>query len=87
MGKSLNPGPEHTEYGFEILRKEKTLSILVAHVAYQHHERYDGTGYPRQLKGKEIHLYAAIVGIANYFDNLVNGQEKRLYPYQGFKEK
>ena len=38
---------------------------MVAHVAYQHHERYDGTGYPRKLSGKEIHFYAAIVGLAN----------------------
>ena len=86
LGKSLNPGPEHTEYGFEILRREKVLSILVAHVAYQHHERYDGTGYPRQLKEKEIHLYAAIVNVANCFDNLVNRGKDRLYPYQALRE-
>ena len=86
LGKSLNPGPEHTDYGFEILRKEKNLSILVAHVAYQHHERYDGTGYPRQLKEKEIHLYAAIVNVANCFDNLVNRGKDRLYPYQALRE-
>ena len=87
IGKSLSLGPEHTEYGFEILRKNKSINIMVAHVAYQHHERYDGTGYPRKLSGKEIHFYAAIVGLANYYDSLVTNidVQERLYPYQALE--
>ena len=42
-------------------------------VIRSHHERYDGTGHPDQLKGDEIPLAARIVGIANTFDNLVSG--------------
>ncbi|MGI6588456.1 MAG: HD-GYP domain-containing protein [Peptococcia bacterium] len=87
IGKSLSLGPEHTLYGFEILRKDKSLNIMVAHAAYQHHEKYDGTGYPRNLSGQEIHLYAAIVGLADYYDNLVTNadEQQRLYPYQALE--
>lgn len=87
VGKSLSDGPEHTLHGFEILRSNKTLNVTAAHVAYQHHERYDGEGYPRQLKGEEIHLYGAIVACANYYDNLVSEPDpsKRLLPYQALE--
>lgn len=41
----------HPELGFEIVRRMPMGSILPAHVAYQHHERQDGNGYPRGLRG------------------------------------
>lgn len=87
VGKCLSTGEEHTIYGYEILRNQSSLNITGAHVAYQHHENFDGTGFPRQLKGEEIHLYAAIVNIANVYDNLVSNPEvhKRLYPYQALE--
>ena len=62
----------HTQIGFDILREKKDLSILSAHVAFQHHEWLNATGYPRQLVGDQIHLIAQIVGIADFYDNLVN---------------
>ncbi|GAA4713129.1 HD-GYP domain-containing protein [Brevibacillus fulvus] len=61
---------KHTEYGFEILRKQDEISLLAAHCAYQHHERCDGSGYPRQLKREQIHRYALIMGICDVFDAL-----------------
>ncbi len=74
---------KHTIYGFELLRKESELSLLVAHVAFQHHECFDGSGYPRGLKGTEIHEYARITSIANTYDLLTSGLEgERLRPYQ-----
>lgn len=87
VGKSLSPGPEHTIHGFEIIRNNKALNVMVGHVAYQHHERYDGSGYPRQLKGEDIHLFAAITGVADFYDNLVSNPDpaKRLYPYQALE--
>lgn len=87
IGKSLSPGPEHTIHGFEILRNNKALNVMISHVAYQHHEHYDGTGYPRQLKGEDIHLYAAITGLANFYDNLVSNPDpdKRFFPYQALE--
>jgi HD-GYP domain-containing protein (c-di-GMP phosphodiesterase class II) len=41
----------HPQLGFELIRRMPLASILPAHVAYQHHERQDGAGYPRGLKG------------------------------------
>lgn len=76
----------HTVYGFEILRREAEFSLLAAHVAYQHHERFDGSGYPRRLKGNEIHEYARITAIANTYDLLVSGlEEKQFLPYQAIE--
>jgi HD-GYP domain-containing protein (c-di-GMP phosphodiesterase class II) len=62
----------HCTEGFEILRRIPELNILSAHIAFQHHERFDGTGYPRGIKGNEIHPFAAIVAVANAYDLLVS---------------
>lgn len=61
----------HTEYGFEILRQYDEISLLSAHIAYQHHERWDGNGYPRKLAGENIHEYARIVAVADVYDALL----------------
>jgi len=45
-------------------------------IAHQHHEKYDGTGYPQGLRGEDIHLYARIVAVADVFDALMH---KRCY--------
>src|SRR5690554_3093221 len=65
---------EHSKLGFERLRTYAGLSILSAHVAYQHHEREDGSGYPRGLKGDEIHLYAKIAAVADSFDAMTSNK-------------
>jgi len=61
----------HAALGYNIL-KNSTRPILkaAAIVAHEHHEKYDGTGYPRGLKGREIHIYGRIVAIADVFDAL-----------------
>lgn len=62
----------HTEDGYNILRAQHNVSLLSAHCALQHHERYDGSGYPRELADKQIHEYAQIVGLADVYDALVS---------------
>lgn len=62
---------QHTRLGFELLRRNREIPLMVAHVALQHHERYDGMGFPRQLAGPDINQYAHIVAIANEYDNMV----------------
>ncbi|MBR3019141.1 MAG: HD-GYP domain-containing protein [Clostridia bacterium] len=57
----------HTAMGAEILR-ERDINDAAEDVAYSHHERYDGKGYPRGLRGDEITEEARIVGIADAFD-------------------
>ena len=61
----------HTEYGFEIIRQYPEVSILSAHIALQHHERWDGHGYPRGLAGENIHEYARITAVADVYDALL----------------
>ncbi len=61
----------HTNYGFEMLRNYADLSLLSAHIAFQHHERWDGQGYPRGLRGESIHEYARIVAVADVYDALL----------------
>ena len=61
----------HAQCGFELLRKDPEIPLLAAHIAYQHHEQFDGNGYPRQLAGMGILPFARIVSIANAYDNLI----------------
>ena len=67
----------HSEMGYEMLKASKRpLLQTAAIIARQHHENYDGTGYPLGLQGNEIHLYSRIVALADVFDALGN---KRAY--------
>lgn len=61
----------HAERGYQML-KFSTRKILKASaiIAYEHHEKWNGRGYPRGLKGEEIHLYGRITAIADVFDAL-----------------
>ncbi|MEK3725933.1 HD-GYP domain-containing protein [Paenibacillus sp. FSL H8-0034] len=61
----------HTWRGFELLKNKRELSLLIAHVAFQHHEKMNGSGLPREMQGDQIHLYARIVAVANTYDNLL----------------
>ncbi|MBN2658179.1 MAG: DUF3369 domain-containing protein [Spirochaetales bacterium] len=68
----------HTEKGEEILRNKKyQLLENAATVAAQHHERWDGTGYPRGLKGGEISLNSRITTLAMIYDALSHDQPYR----------
>ncbi|MEK3734034.1 MULTISPECIES: HD-GYP domain-containing protein [Paenibacillus] len=66
----------HTEIGFKILKDEPNIPLLSAHCALQHHERLDGSGYPRGLKGDDIHDYAKWIGIVDSYDAMVS---RRVY--------
>ncbi|RKD24237.1 hypothetical protein BEP19_07480 [Ammoniphilus oxalaticus] len=59
---------KHPAFGFDLLKKQYEISYLSAHCAFQHHERWDGTGYPRGLKGKEIHPYARLMAVCDVYD-------------------
>ena len=58
---------KHPQYGYDIL-STKNLNPKIKLVALQHHERYDGKGYPYGLKGNEIDLFSGIVAIADVYD-------------------
>ena len=61
----------HAEQGYEML-KSSTKPILkaAAIVAHEHHEKWDGSGYPRGLAGEDIHIYGRITAVADVFDAL-----------------
>lgn len=61
----------HAETGYKILKgSERPLLNIAATVAYEHHEHFDGNGYPRGIKGDEISIYGRIVAVADVFDAL-----------------
>lgn len=60
----------HTTYGFELIRSAKDLDPIHATVAHQHHESYDGSGYPLGISKDEFHEYSQITAIADKFDAL-----------------
>jgi HD-GYP domain-containing protein (c-di-GMP phosphodiesterase class II) len=53
----------------------------------QHHERVDGKGYPKRLRGNEIHIYAKICSVADVFDALVSKRpfKAQLKPFEALK--
>lgn len=75
---------KHTIDGFNMLRESELLSALDYNVAYQHHERLNGSGYPKGKVGKEIHLFAKIVGCIDVYDALTSDRPFRraLLPYE-----
>ncbi len=58
---------EHPEIGYGILKDFDAIERAMEGILY-HHERYDGKGYPRRLKGEEIPLYGRIIAVADAFD-------------------
>ena len=68
---------KHTELGFNTLRTQFGVGLLVAHVAFQHHERLDGTGYPRGLRGQDIIEYARLVAVADVYDAVTSDRVYR----------
>lgn len=67
---------EHPKTGYEIL-KEIHFPWPVAEIAYQHHERVDGTGYPQGLKGEEMCLEARIVAVADVVEAMTSHRPYR----------
>lgn len=67
----------HTSRAFKILQNSKRkYTKAAAIIAHQHHEKWDGSGYPQGLKGQDIHIYGRIVGLIDVFDALMH---KRVY--------
>ncbi len=68
---------EHAAKGEDFLRVSgRKIMKAASIIAYQHHEKWDGSGYPRGLAGEAIHIYGRIVALADVFDALTH---KRVY--------
>ena len=63
----------HATIGYELLKNSKSEYLQVgASIALHHHEKFDGSGYPRGLKGEEINIFGRIVAVADVFDALTS---------------
>ncbi len=61
----------HVQKGYDILKNSSRPLLKAASiVALEHHEKWDGTGYPNNLKGEEIHIFGRITAVADVFDAL-----------------
>lgn len=89
----LKPGPltreefdimkRHTIYGYEII-SNSNMDRIAANIAAQHHERWDGLGYPGRLKGTDIDKFARIVTVCDIYDALTANRvyKGRILPHE-----
>ncbi len=66
----------HPDFSFDILSKVSSLSDI-AKIAANHHERYDGTGYPNNLKGDDIRILSQIISISDTYDAITSSRAYR----------
>lgn len=72
----------HPKYGYELLEDKEHLNCegvdlnTIRRIVYEHHENFNGTGYPNKISGESIHLMARITAIADFFDAITT---KRSY--------
>jgi len=78
---------KHPEFGMQILNNNPNVSSLSRLVVHQHHERYNGQGYPRGLREAEIHEFAQIVGMVDVYDALTADRvyRKAFPPHEAFE--
>ncbi len=78
---------KHPIYSYNILSREEDISEISRMVAYSHHERYDGKGYPRKLAGGEIPQLAVVTSIADVYDALTTDRpyRKSMLPYDAMR--
>ena len=70
-GEDWETMKNHARIGFELLNSsDREILKAAALIAGQHHEQWNGNGYPDGLKGEEIHIYARIASVADVFDAL-----------------
>ena len=69
----------HPGMGFKLLNETKEINDECRLIVLQHHERHNGNGYPKRMRGEDIHLYGRICSVADVFDALVS---KRPYKAQ-----
>ncbi len=78
---------KHAELGYKFAKEKLMLPMKTYLAIGQHHERFDGSGYPYKKIGKDINRYARVIAIADVYDALSSRrrQRKALNPAQAFK--
>lgn len=77
----------HPALGYKLLHETNQLTEESKTIVLQHHERPDGTGYPRGLRGNEIHIYGRICAIADVYNALTTDRpyRKKMKPFEALK--
>jgi len=72
----------HANRGYDMLKhSNRPLISTAAIIAHEHHEKWDGTGYPRALKGDDIHIYGRITALVDVYDALISDRVyKKAWP-------
>lgn len=78
---------EHPQHGYDIFKKFDIFDARAGAVILQHHERFQGQGYPRGIKGDKIYLLAQIAAIADVYDALTSERphRKAFQPHQAIE--
>jgi len=76
-GEELTKIRTHPVVGYQIISKDMKYPEDIALVALQHHEHWDGRGYPRSLKGEDITLFARVVTVADAYEAMVSERPYR----------
>jgi len=70
--EELSLARSHVDKSLALLHNQPDMSQTVLDTIAQHHERYDGSGYPKRLKGTEISLFGSIAGITDCYDAMIS---------------
>lgn len=84
VGQEEDTGSEHTIRGYECLRA-LGLDSEICEVALHHHERADGSGYPRGLRSEHIPPLSGLVSMVNIFDTVYSGQQPSIGVYDSIR--
>lgn len=85
--KEIEEIKKHTLYSQQILSENSRIGELPKKIAYQHHERWHGQGYPHSIAGENIELLARITAIADVYDALTTDRpyRKKFLPYDAVR--
>jgi putative nucleotidyltransferase with HDIG domain len=77
----------HSEYGYEMIKDNNTLTPMTKNIVLLHHEKLDGSGYPYQLKGEAVKEHVRIATIADIFDAVTSTRvySKEVPVYKGLE--
>jgi len=78
---------KHTIFGYELIHEAGNIGEVQALMALQHHENYDGSGYPVGIQDKKIHEFSQVVAIADRFDAITADRvyRKAFPPHEAFE--
>ncbi|SET66634.1 HDIG domain-containing protein [Natronincola peptidivorans] len=77
----------HTLYGYDILKNQLGYKEDIARVAREHHEKFDGTGYPERRKWKDLHVFSKMVMICDIYDAITAERvyKKAMLPHKAIE--